>query len=165
MVLKVRHPEVEDMFCTFDADSAETLPVAAGRLVYVTGMTTDGRAKVQVITAASSQTVLGWLMHKVKDVPADFPPGFVFRGDLGSTDIREGDPCGVAHGPGAVYETDQYVDEGSNGITAGTVLYSDNDGKLSDTNADSGTAAAVAMQTLTATETAAGKLLRIKALI
>jgi len=85
---------------------------------------------------------------------------------MGSTDAFAGDPVGVAMGAGAVYETDQYVDEASDGIAAGTLLYCDNDGKLSDSNADSApAAAAIAMQTLTTAEAAAGKMLRIKALI
>jgi hypothetical protein len=155
---------VEDQFCTFYASSAETLPVEAGTIVKIVGMTTDGRAIVDVVSDAQNDTAFGWLMQKVKATSAEMPPGFLFRGDLGSSDAHLGDPVGVAHGAGAIYETNQYVDNGADGITAGTTLYVDDDGKLEDTNADSGAAAAVAMQTLTAAEAAAGKMLRVKAL-
>jgi len=166
MTLKVRHPVVENQFSSFDKNSGETLPVPAGRLVRIVGETSDGRALVDVITVASSQTVYGWLMQKVKGESTELPPGFRFKSDMGSSDAFSGDPVAVAMGPGAIYETDQYVDEASDGIAAGTLLYCDNDGKLSDTNADSApAAAAVAMQSLTASEAAAGKLLRIKALV
>lgn len=169
MTFLVRHPMVENQFCTFDSASteADSAAVPAGRLVRITGETTDGRAKVDVVSDISAQpTVLGWLMQKVKTESAEMPPGFRFRSDMGSSDAYLGDPVAVAMGPGAVYETDQYVDEGSDGISAGTLLYCDDDGKLSDTNADSAAAAAaVALNGLTATEAAAGKMLRIKALI
>lgn len=166
MALKLRHPMTEAQFCSFDSASVETLPVRAGRMVRITGVTSDGRTKVDIVTDSSAQTVFGWLMQDIKAAPADFPSGYVYRGSLGSTDAQLGDPVGVAFGIGAVYETDQYVDEGANGITAGTLLYCDDDGKLSDTNADSDTAArAIAMTTLTAAETALGKMLRIKSLL
>lgn len=165
MALTIRHPVVENMYCTFDADTAESLTIPAGRIVRVTGVTTDGRTKVDLVSDSSAQTSFGWLMQKIKANPTEFPAGYIFRGDLGSTMAYKGDPVAVAHGAGAIYEIDQYVDNGANGITAGTTLYVDDDGKLEDTNADSGPAAAVAMTTLTATECAAGKMLRVKALI
>ncbi len=168
MTFQVRHPMVENQFCSFNASTGEALPVPAGRLVRVVGETSDGRALVDVITDISAQgnNVLGWLMQKVKEESSEMPPGFRFRSDMGSTDAFLGDPVGVAMGPGAVYETDQYVDEGSDGITAGTLLYCDDDGKLSDTNADSAASPhAIALYSLTASETATGKLLRIKALV
>jgi hypothetical protein len=105
-------------------------------------------------------------MQRVKDPYTDFPANYRMRGDYGSSDAFVGDPVGVACGPGAVYETDQYVDEGADGISANTLLYPDDDGKLSDTNADSAAAAAaVALNTLTATQCAAGEMLLIKALV
>lgn len=166
MTFQVRHPLVENQFSSFDSSTGETLPVPAGKLVRIVGETSDGRALVDVITDASAQTVYGWLMQKVKGESSELPPGFRFKSDMGSSDAFSGDPVGVAMGPGAVYETDQYVDEGSDGISAGTLLYCDDDGKLSDTNADSApAAAAVATQSLTAAEAAAGKMLRIKALV
>jgi hypothetical protein len=105
-------------------------------------------------------------MQKVKEEHSTMPPNFLFKSDMGSSDAFLGDPVGIAMGPGAVYETDQYVDEGSDGIASGTLLYCDDDGKLSDTNADSApSAAAQAISGLTAAEAAAGKMLMIKALI
>jgi hypothetical protein len=166
MALQLRHPLIEDQFCTFNPDSVETLTVPAGKLVRVVGTTSDGRTIVDVVSDISAQTVFGWLMQAVKAAPTDFPSGYMYRGDLGSTNAFLGDPVGVAHGPGAVYETNQYVDEASDGIVAGALLYCDDDGKLSDTNADSSSVAhAQAMHALTSSETAAGKVLRVKALI
>lgn len=169
MTFQIRHPMVENQFCSFDSASTEanSAPVPAGRLVRVTGETSNGRTKVDLITDISAQpTVLGWLMQKVKKESTEMPPGFRYRSDMGSTDAFLGDPVGVAMGAGAIYETDQYVDEASNGIPVGTLLYCDDDGKLSDTNADSAASAhAVALRGLTAAEAAAGKLLLIKALV
>lgn len=166
MVLQLRHPLIEDQFCSFNEDTAESLPIPAGRLVRIVGMTTNGRPVVDLVSDSSAQVVFGWLMQKIKAESVELPPHFRFRGDFGSSDAYVGDPVAVAHGPGAVYETTEYVDEGSDGITAGTLLYCDDDGKLSDTNADSAaSAAAIAMVTLTAAQCAAGRLLMIKALV
>lgn len=165
MTFQVRHPIVENQFSSFDADTSETLPIPAGRLVKIVGTTSDGRALVDLVSDAANDQVYGWLMQKVKEESSELPPGFRFRSDFGSSDAFKGDPVGVAMGPGAVYETDQYVDNGSDGIAAGTVLYMDDDGKIEDTNADSGPAVAIAMMTLTAAEVTAGAMLRIKALV
>jgi len=165
MTFQVRHPLVENQFSSFDATSSETLPVAAGKLVKIVGETSDGRVLVDVVSDASADTVYGWLMQKVKEESSEMPPGFRFRSDMGSSDAFLGDPVGVAMGPGAVYETDQYVDNGADGIAAGTLLYCDDDGKVEDTNADSGPLVAVAMSTLTAADVTNGKMLRIKALL
>lgn len=166
MTFQLRHPLVENQFSSFNAATGESLPVPAGRLVKIVGETSDGRALVDVVSDASADTVYGWLMQKVKEESSELPPGYRFRSDMGSSDAFLGDPVAVAMGAGAVYETDQYVDEGSDGIAAGTLLYCDDDGKLSDTNADSAPdAAAIALQSLSADEAAAGKMLRIKALV
>lgn len=161
MAFTIRHPGQELQFLKFTSSPTETRPIPAGRLVYLT----DDRT-VDTISTARSQTPFGWLMHRIKDAYTDFPAQYRMRSDIGSTDAFPGDPVGIACGPGALYETDQYVDEASNGIAAGTLLYPDDDGKLSDTNADSaGAAAAVAVNTLTAAECAASKPLLIKALV
>jgi hypothetical protein len=166
MTFQLRHPLVENQFSSFDSTSSESTPIAAGVLVKIVGETSDGRALVDVIDDASADTAYGWLMQKVRVESSELPPGYRFRSDMGSSDAFMGDPVGVAMGPGAIYETDQYVDEGADGIAVGTLLYCDDDGKLSDTNADSApAAAAIAMQSLTIAEATAGKMLRIKALI
>jgi len=163
MAFVLRHPAQEVQFFKFAASPTEDRPIPAGRLVRVTG---DREVDTIADASVAAQLPIGWLMQKVKDPYTDFPAGFMLRGDLGSSDAFVGDPVGVACGPGAVYETDQYVDEGSDGIDAGTLLYPDDDGKLSDTNADSAAAAAaVAMNSLTATQTAAGAMLMIRALV
>lgn len=165
-MLQLRHPIVENQFCTFDSETGESYPIPAGRLVKVTGVTADGRTVVDLVSDAEADQVFGFLMQKVKEEYSLFPPGYRLRSDMGSSDAFAGDPVGVAHGRGAVYETDQYVDNGSDGIAAGTLLYCDDDGKLEDTNADSGDLVAIAMNTLTPAEAAAGtKMLRIQALI
>lgn len=166
MTFLTRHPMVEAQFCTFNPDSTENLPVAAGTLLRVVGTTDNGRAIVDVVSDISGQTVVGWLMQRVKAHSTENPTGFLYAGDFGSSDCFLGDPCGVAMGPGAVYEVDTYVDEGSNGIAAGTLLYCDDDGKLSDTNADSSAVPhAMALVGLSSTQTAAGAMLLVKALI
>lgn len=165
MTFLVRHPVVEDQFCSFNSSTGETAPIAAGKVVKVVGETDDSRALVDVVDTAASDQVFGFLMQKVKEESSEFPPGFRFRSDMGSTDAYLGDPVGVAHGPGAVYETDQYVDNGADGIDVGDVLYCDDDGKLEDTSVDGGPAVAIAMSSLTSDEVTAGKMLRIKALI
>ena len=164
MTFILRHPAQEIQFLKFTASPTETRPIPAGRLVYLT----DDRTVDTVANASdAAQFPIGWCMHKIKDTYTDFPTNMRMRGDLGSTDAFPGDPVGVAAGPGAVYETDQYVDEASDGIAAGTKLYVDNDGKLSDTDADSATdgATAVALNTLTAAQCTAGDMLLIKALV
>jgi hypothetical protein len=165
MTFQIRHPVVESQFSSFYADSAETAPISAGKLVKIVGETDDSRALVDVIDDAQNDQIYGWLMQKVKEESSELPPGHRFKSDMGSSDAFLGDPVGVAMGPGAVYETDQYVDNGADGIAAGTLLYCDDDGKIEDTNADSGDLVAIALTSLTATEAAAGKMLRIKALV
>lgn len=164
-MFKVRHPIVENQYCTIDEDTAESYPIAAGKVVKVTGQTSDRRAVVDVVSDAANDVAFGFLMQKVKDDYSLFPPGYRLRSDLGSSDAFKGDPVGVAHGHGAVYETDQYVDVSSDGITAGTELRVDDDGKLEDENSDSGPVVAIAMNTLTSSDVSNGKLLLIKALI
>ena len=164
MTFVVRHPIIEDQFLSFTSSPTEDRPIDAGRLVRLV----EDRTVDTVADASDTDyRVFGWLMQKVKDPYTDMPTSFLMRSDLGSTDAFVGDPVGVAHGPGAVYETDQYVDEGADGIDYGTALYCDDDGKLSDSNADSAHDGphAIAMNTLTATQCAAGAMLLIKALV
>lgn len=165
MTFQIRHPVVENQFSSFDASTSESVPIAAGKLVKIVGETNDSRALVDVITDAQNDQVYGWLMQKVREESSELPPGYRFKSDMGSSDAFLGDPVGIAQGRGAVYETDQYVDNGSNGIAAGTKLYCDDDGKIEDTNNDSGDLVAIALNSLTAAEAAAGKMLRIEALV
>jgi hypothetical protein len=162
MTLKPRHPITEDQFFKIEASPAQDCPLYAGMIVYISGDRT-----VDVMSDASEQRAYGFLMQKVKDEYTDFPTGFRLRGDLGSSDAFVGDPVGILHGRGTVFETDQYNDTGSDGIAYNTLLYPSDDGKLEDTDADSATdgAVAVALNSLTATETAAGEMLLVKSLI
>ncbi len=162
MTFQVRHPVVENQFCSFNLTSTAADAAALHRRPGRRGETVDGRANVDLITSASADTPIGFLMQKIKKESTDFPPGFRFRSDMGSSDAYLGDPVGVAAGRGAVYETDQYNDVGADGITAGTKLYCDNSGKLADTNVNSAADySAIAMNTLTATQVTAGVMLRI----
>jgi hypothetical protein len=161
MTFILRHPAQEVQFFKFTSSPTETRPIPAGRLVRLVEDRT-----VDTVATASSDVVLGWLMQEVKDEYTDFPSGFRLRSDIGSSSAFAGDPVAVAMGPGAIYETDQYVDESSNGIAYGTLLYADNEGKLSDSNADTaGAASAMALNTLTAADCTAAKMLLIKALV
>ena len=161
MTFKLREPICENQFLQHDPDSASDTPILAGTLVYLVG-----DKLVDKMTDVTTQTPVGFLMQKVKAEYTDLPSYARFRSDQGSSDAFVGDPVAVAHGYGAVYETDQYVDESADGIAAGTLLYPDNDGKLSDSNADSATTyAAVALATLTADQCTAGAMLLIKGLI
>lgn len=160
-----REPVLEIQFLKHDDSSASSLPIPAGRLVKLVGAKT-----VDLITDASVQHPVGFLMQKIRAEYTDLPTSARFRSDLGSSDAFKGDPVAVASC--GIWETDQYVDEGSNGITAGTLLFCDDDGKLSDTNADSVPTndnqfgpAAMALDTLTAAQTAAGAMLLIKVLL
>ena len=164
MTLVIRHPGSSIMFLKFTASPTETRPIPAGRLVR---MVDDREVDTVADASSATQRPVGWLMSKVKDAYTDLPADALFRGDIGSTDVFVGDPVGIMSGPGAVFETDQYVDEGTDGIAAGTLLYCDDDGKLSDNDADSSVdgAQAIALNTLTSTETAAGELLLVKSLL
>lgn len=164
MTFILRHPAQEIQFLKFAASPTEDRPIPAGRLVR---MTDDRIVDTVADASVATQFPVGWLMQKVKDPYTDFPTNFRLRGDMGSSDAFVGEPVGVAAGPGAVYETDQYVDEASDGIAAGVKLYVDDDGKLSDSDADSATdgATAVALNTLTTAQCAAGEMLLIKALV
>jgi len=160
-----REPVMEMQCFRHDPDSVTSLPIQAGRLVRVVG-----DKLVDVITNATNQRPVGFLMQKIKAEYTDLPTYARFRSDFGSSDAFKGDAVGVASL--GVWETDQYVDEASNGISAGTVLWCDNDGKLSDSNADSVPTnnttygpAAIALNTLTAAQTAAGTRLLIKCLL
>jgi len=164
MTFILRHPAQEVQFLKFTGSPTETRPIPAGRLVRLT----DDRTVDTVANASdATQRAVGWLMQKVKDPYTDFPAGYVMRGDMGSSDAFVGDPVAVACGQGAIYETDQYVDEGSDGISAGTLLYPDDDGKLSDNDADSANqgAVAIALNSLSAAQAAASEMLLIQALI
>src|SRR4030042_2296119 len=103
MVFQLRNPAEEVQFLKFAASPTETRPIPAGRVVHLTEDRT-----VDTISTASSDVPFGWLMQGIKDEYTDFPTGFRLRGDLGSSWVFPGDPVGVACGPGAVYETDQY---------------------------------------------------------
>jgi hypothetical protein len=161
MALILREPVSEIQFLQHDPESQTSLPIPAGRLMRIVG---DGL--VDILTDASAQVPVGFLMQRIKAEYTDIPTFARFRSDFGSSDAFLGDPVGIAAGNGAVYETDQYVDTASNGIAAGTLLYPNDSGKLEDTDAASSLGpAAMALKSLTASQTAAGKLLLIKALV
>lgn len=157
MTLTVREPGLEIQFLQHNPDSTSTMPLYAGQLVKMVG------DKLVDICTATSDYPVGFLMQKIKAAYTDVPTNFRFRSDFGSSDAFLGDPVGVASG--GIYETDQYTDVGTDGIAYGTKLYLSATSTLRDTDPGSGVLCAVALQTLTAAQCTAGKMLLIKALI
>lgn len=164
MSLKLRHPVIENQYCTFNVNSVAVLPVPAGTIVTAIGMTSDNRTIVDVISDASVQEAFGFLMQPIKDASC-LPPNAMFASELGSTSAHLGDAVGVAHGSGAVYETSQYQDVAGSGIVAGAVLFVSDAGLLADSNVDGGPKAAIAMQSLSIADAAAGLSLRVRAIL
>lgn len=167
MTILVRHPVIENQFFRFKDVPALARPLGAGRVVRI-----SGDREVDVINDATANVAYGFLAQKVKDPYTEMPANYLMRSDMGSSDAFVGDPVGIIHGPGTVFETDEYVDAGGDGIDAGTLLYPDDNGKLDDADSDSANAAvgmagavAVALNTLTAAEAAAGKMLLVSSLI
>jgi hypothetical protein len=159
MVLKLRHPITENQFLQHNPDSVTSLPIEAGVLVKIVG-----DQLVDVCTAVTDRPV-GWLMQKIKDNYTDIPTYARFPSDRGSSDAFTGDPVGVACGRGAIYETNQYTDNGSNGITAGAILYLHTDGTITDNDGGSAIECAIALTSLTASQTSASAFLLIEALL
>jgi predicted RecA/RadA family phage recombinase len=157
MTFTVREPGLEIQFLQHDPDSASTLPISAGSIVKMVGN------KLVDVCSATSDTPVGFLMQTVKAAYTDVPTGFRFRSDFGATSVFKGDPVGVASY--GIYETTLYTDVGGNGIAAGTKLYLSATGTCRDTDPGSGYLVAIALQTLTTAQAAAGATLLIKALI
>jgi hypothetical protein len=148
---------------------ADTGTVSAGSIMYLTESGTV--AKV----TASGQTPYGILSHNVKASLAGLPAGYEFPGEIGSADVRLGDPCQVFQ-DGGTFECDLYDYVGSGGLPAGTKLYarvldSATNGQLTNDTSNvadaDGAALAVALvqEPLTHDEAAAGKALQFKLLI
>ena len=159
MTLQLREPVSEIQFLQHNPDSETTLPLYAGKLVKMVGN------KLVDVCTAVTDVPIGWLMQKVKAEYTDLPTYARFRSDQGSSDAFLGDPVGVAAGNGAVYETDQYTDYGSNGITYGAAMYLHTDGTITDNDGGTATLCAYTMSSLTTAQAAAGALLLIKAVL
>ena len=171
MTLNPRLPNNENPLQKHEAASGTA---DGGAVMYLTESGTV--AKV----TTSGQAPFGILFHNVKSSLAGLPAGYEFPGEIGSADMRLGDPV-LVHFEGGIFETDHYRYLGSSGIPAGTLMYahinnSDHDGKLVNDDGstvdvaddgDGSTAKAVALvlEGLSDDEADAGKALTIKLLI
>jgi hypothetical protein len=172
MVFIPRDPVVQNQFLVHDSTQGTTATAGA-----VVALSDDEKIEV----ASGTDTFpYGFLMQSVKAESSAHPTGFRLPGDLGSSDAFTGDPVAVAHL--GLYDTTHY--DTSVTYTAGDLLGVTNDGTGSVTPVDSGNAlnfnakndvdgdlttainlVAVAQNTLSAANVAAGANLRIKLLI
>lgn len=154
MVLIPRVPNIQNVLLKHDETSGTA---AAGSVVYL-----SGDRKVAKV-AASGNVPVGLLGQEVKANAAGLPVNFEFPGEIGGSQARLGDPV-LVYSQG-VFETTHYKISGS--ISAGAELYacvvSGHEGKLTNSGAESTTdLVAIALNSLTAGETAAAKPLLIK---
>lgn len=175
MVFIPRDPVVQNQFLTHDSRFGNTT-ATAGCVVLL-----SGDELVQCVSGTpivgNAQHPFGFLMQNVKAESSAHPTGFRLPGDLGSSDAFTGDPVAVAHL--GVYDTTYYDTTAT--YAAGDLLGATNTGRV--TPNDSGNAlnfptknnvtatdelvniVAVAQNSLTAAQVAAGEKLRIKLLI
>lgn len=157
MVFIPRDPVVQNQFLTHDSTAGTTATAGA-----VVGL--SGDELVEVISSGTTSSPYGFLMQNVKAESSAHPTGFRLPGDLGSSDAFTGDPVAVAHL--GLYDTTHY--DTNSTFTAGDDLGVMQDGKVTVTGSTldlgQGTVA-VAQNTLTAAQVAAGERLRIKLLI
>jgi hypothetical protein len=167
MVFIPRDPVIQNQFLTHD--STWTATATAGAVVQLSGD--------ELVSPVSGTGTFpyGFLMQNVKAESSAHPTGFRLPGDLGSSDAFTGDPVGVAHL--GIYDTTYY--DTTVAVVAGDLLGVDSTGAV--TPNDGGNAidfaakndlddevaniVAVAQNSLTTTQLAAGVNLRIKLLI
>jgi len=160
MVLTPRSPGVQNVLCKHDENSGA---VEAGAIVYLSGSN-----KVAPV-AASGNVPYGMLAQKVVAQLAGLPANFEFPGEIGASQARLGDP--VCLYQSGIFETTHYILPV--GCSAGDALYAhfSSGGKLTKVAASGaiGTdgarkVVAIAQNTLTTNEAAAGKNLTVKLL-
>jgi hypothetical protein len=157
MVLVPRFIDVQNVLCKHDEVSGTA---EAGAVVYLSG---DSKiAKV----VASGNAPFAMLGQRVKASAAGLPQNFQFPGEIGASDARLGDPV-LLFQKGGQFDTTHY--DLASGVTAGAPLYAKvGEGKLTaaatgvcvDSNGDA-VKVAVAVNTLSVDEAAAGKFLTI----
>lgn len=163
MVLNPRQPNIQDVFCKHDELSGAA---EAGAIVYL-----SGDSKVAIVNA-SGNVPYAMLGQQVKANAAGLPQNFEFPGEIGGTQARSGDPVLIYFG--GQFDTTHY--SLPSGVAAGAPLHAcvgdvNNNSKLTNSgvfaNGLDGNpmVVAVAEQSLSADEAAAGKSLRIKLLV
>lgn len=155
MVFIPRDPVVQNQFLAHN--SAASTTETAGSVVRL-----SGNELVSVVSGAGD-VPYGFLMQNVKAESSAHPTGFRLPGDLGSSDAFTGDPVAVAHL--GLYDTTYY--NTATTYTAGVSLTTAAGGRVTPTgvNQVNTTVVAVAQNTLSAADVAAGRKLRIKLLL
>ena len=148
-----RHPVVENQFCKFGSQTAETggagnVLAYAGSVVYLDDTATNEEAIVKVMEAG--KVPFGFLMQKVKTgYHSVHPVGMVLPGDLGSSDAiaqpiydntgaitgTDEVPVGVAHL--GIWDTVHYTVNtvGTDNLAPGAAMSSNAMGKIAPTGA------------------------------
>ena len=164
MVFIPRDPVVQNQFLVHDSTQVAT--ATAGCVVFL-----SGDEKVTCVSGIVTEFPYGFLMQNVKAESSAHPTGFRLPGDLGSSDAFTGDPVGVAHL--GIYDT-TYYNTNETSYSAGDHLSVDSSGKVTKTDGavnftnwstELADVVAVAQNSLTTAEIAAGAQLRIKLLI
>ncbi len=165
MVFIPRDPVMQNQFLTHDTGNGNTT-ATAGCVIVLTG-----DELVQCVSGTSEGEPYGFLMQNIKAESSAHPTGFRLPGDLGSSDAFTGDPVAVAHF--GIYDT-TYYNTDQTSYTAGQNLSVDSEGKVtfdqdvqnfSSFTTVGADVVAVAQNSLTAAQIAAGEKLRIKLLI
>lgn len=161
MVFIPRDPVVQNQFLAHD--STKTTTETAGAVVRL-----SGNELVSVVSGAGD-VPYGFLMQNVKAESSAHPTGFRLPGDLGSSDAFTGDPVAVAHL--GIYDTTFY--NTATTYTAGVQLGVTTTGRVTPitvsainfSTTEMHDVVAIAQNSLSAADVAAGRKLRIKLLI
>ena len=171
MVFIPRDPVSQNQFLVHDSTNGQTT-ATAGDVVSLSDSN-----KVIAVTGTDTPPY-GFLMQNVKAESSAHPTGFRLPGDLGSSDAFTGDPVAVAHL--GIWETTNYGT--TEAFTAGDLLGVDTSGRVvvysgfglgtdaslnfdAPYDTESMSIVAIAQNSLTAAQIAAGAQLRIKLLI
>lgn len=166
-----REDVLANMFCRHDTSQSTPMnpgvsPVVCpqGALCTIAGC--DGETTIVKMMTACTDKPFGWLLQEVRTAYNNeyIPFGGMMAKDMGTQKTFVGWPIGVAHL--GIYDTNVYNIE-TNGVTAGADLFPTASGTIS-TQSGTGYCAipvAVAMNTLSNFDQAAGRYLRIKCLL
>lgn len=172
MVFIPRDPVNQNQFLVHDTSQGDGTE-SAGAVVYLSG------SNLVAVVSGTTSLPYGFLMQNVKAESSAHPTGFRLPGDLGSSDAFSGDPVAVAHG--GIYETTHYntaatytaggklgvltLAAGGGGRVTPLATNSIGFGAINGVDDESTDVVAVAQNSLTAAQVAAGEKLRIKLLI
>lgn len=164
MVFIPRDPVLQNQYLVHDTSKGDGTE-SAGAVVYLSGN------QLVAVVSGVGNTPYGFLMQNVKAESSAHPTGFRLPGDLGSSDAFSGDPVAVAHL--GIYDTTYYDTTAT--YTAGSKLGVTSAGRVTPIGGGldftaagtdvSDNSVAVAQNSLTAAQVAAGEKLRIKLLI